>query len=81
MLTLMTAAFAAAQAHQPAQAANVHPQHAQMQMPSGQVAPHQSHQAPQHQGKMEGGCPCCRNMAQDHQGQAPAARPSGHSHR
>ena len=74
MLTLMTAALAAAQAPQPAQAATVQAQNPQVQT-RGQMAPMQS---PQHQGMMGAGCPCCRNMGQgEHQRQAPATTPHG----
>ena len=70
MLTLMTAALAAAQ---PAPAANPHAHHAQMPA-QGQMAP-----MPQHQHHaMKDGCPCCKNMGKgEHDMRAPGARPQG----
>jgi uncharacterized protein involved in copper resistance len=69
MLTLMTAALAAAQ---PAPATNPHAQHAPMSQ--GQMAPmqHQQHEA------MKGGCECCKSMGKGgHDQHAPDARPQG----
>ena len=69
MLTLMTAALAAAQP------APTSPPMPHAQMPQGQMAP-MPHQ--QHHEAMKEGCPCCKNMGKgEHDMRAPGARPQG----
>ena len=69
MMTLITAAVAAAQ---PVPAT---PQAQPIPMQHGQMAPMQH---PQHHEAMKEGCPCCKNMGKgEHDMRAPGARPQG----